>query len=348
MKNQTIERRFSKSDLLRTLKNSPAAIFFVALFCVFPIICKNAYFMNVVIEVFFFAALGIAWNILGGLAKQISWASACFFTIGAYAGIMLYQHAGMSPWISMLVGIVVACVFALVIGAPCFRLRGVFFSIATISCTTILRQCLIVFKSVTGGSVGLNFGIRKNYSFWMLTFKSKTDFYYIALVWMLICIAIFVMVKNARLGYYLRAVREDEDAAASLGVIPSQLKTKAFLISAAMMAVTGTLYVFRLGYVDPNALCSHDISVKIGLVAILGGMGTVWGPVLGSFIIIPLLELCNYYLQNFAGGGAGYALYGLIIVLIVLIRPTGLITLFDDLKGKLKKRHEKTGKGAQA
>lgn len=199
------------------------------------------------------------------------------FTIGAYAGIMMYLSVKLSPWISMFIGIIAACLFALVIGAPCFRLRGVFFSIATISCTTILRQCLIVFKNVTGGSVGLNFGIRKNYSLWMLTFKSKIDFYYIALIWMLICVAIFVFVKRSRLGYYLRAVREDEDAASSLGIVPSSLKTKAFLISASMMAVTGTLYVFRLGYVDPNALCAHDISVKIGLIAILGGMGTPGG-----------------------------------------------------------------------
>lgn len=96
--------------------------------------------------------------------------------------------------------------------------------------------------------------------------------------------------------------------------------------------------MFRLGYVDPNALCAHDISVKIGLIAILGGMGTTWGPVLGAFIIIPLLELCNYYLQDFAGGGAGYALYGLLIVLIVLLRPSGLITLADVIREKLAKR----------
>lgn len=326
------------SEGLRLLRHSPVVVVVLVLFAVFPAVCGNIYFINVVIEVFFFAALGVAWNVLGGLAKQISWASACFFTIGAYAGIMLYLHTGMSPWISMFIGILAACLFALVIGAPCFRLRGVFFSIATISCTTILRQCLIVFKNLTGGSVGLNFGIRKDYSLWMLTFKSKTDFYYISLIWMLICVAVFVAVKHARLGYYLRAVREDEDAAASLGIVPSKLKTKAFLISAAMMSITGTLYVFRLGYVDPNALCAHDISVKIGLIAILGGMGTTWGPVLGAFIIIPLLELCNYYLQDFAGGGAGYALYGLLIVLIVLLRPSGLITLADVIREKMAKR----------
>ena len=338
MRKIDLERRLSGKDILRTVKRSPVAIAVLVLLAVFPYLCSNIYLMNVVIEVFFFAALGVAWNVLGGLAKQISWASACFFTIGAYAGIMMYLSVKLSPWISMFIGIIAACLFALVIGAPCFRLRGVFFSIATISCTTILRQCLIVFKNVTGGSVGLNFGIRKNYSLWMLTFKSKIDFYYIALIWMLICVAIFVFVKRSRLGYYLRAVREDEAAASSLGIVPSSLKTKAFLISASMMSVTGTLYVFRLGYVDPNALCAHDISVKIGLIAILGGMGTTWGPVLGAFIIIPLLELCNYYLQDFAGGGAGYALYGLLIVLIVLLRPSGLITLADVIREKLAKR----------
>lgn len=163
----------------------------------------------------------------------------------------------------------------------------------------------------------------------MLTFKSKIDFYYIALIWMLICVAIFVFVKRSRLGYYLRAVREDEDAASSLGIVPSSLKTKAFLISASMMAVTGTLYVFRLGIcgpqrpVRPRHFCENWPDCNSGR------HGDHLGASTGCFIIIPLLELCNYYLQDFAGGGAGYALYGLLIVLIVLLRPSGLITLAD-------------------
>ena len=115
MRKIDLERRLSGKDILRTVKRSPVAIAVLVLLAVFPYLCSNIYLMNVVIEVFFFAALGVAWNVLGGLAKQISWASACFFTIGAYAGIMMYLSVKLSPWISMFIGIIAACLFALVI-----------------------------------------------------------------------------------------------------------------------------------------------------------------------------------------------------------------------------------------
>lgn len=115
MRKIDLERRLSGKDILRTVKRSPVAIAVLVLLAVFPYLCSNIYLMNVVIEVFFFAALGVAWNVLGGLAKQISWASACFFTIGAYAGIMMYLSVKLSPWISMFIGIIAACLFALVL-----------------------------------------------------------------------------------------------------------------------------------------------------------------------------------------------------------------------------------------
>jgi len=153
-------------------------------------------------------------------------------------------------------------------------------------------------------------------------------------VWMIITTLIIVYIDSHKLGYYLRAICEDQDAAESLGMKSQNVKLQAFIISSAMMAFTGMLYVFKTGFADPNTLASQDMSVRIGIVAILGGMGTIWGPTVGALITIPLLELSNAYLQDFGGGGAGWALYGLLIVIMVLFKPNGIVSLVDDIKAK--------------
>lgn len=325
--------------MIKSLIKHPITLAFIAICVIFPLVSTNQYLVRVLMEVFFFAAMGNAWNIIGGFGKQTSWASSIFFAVGAYTSIILFtRYGGISPWISVIIGMAFAALLAIIIGLPCFRLRGVFFSIATIACTTIFRQLLIYFEDFTGGSLGLSFKIRKGNSLWNLHFTSEIPFYYIALIWMLITVGIVIYIERNRLGYYLRAICEDQDAAESLGMESSKIKLNAFIISSMMLAFTGTLYVFKTGFADPNTLSSHDMAIRIGIVAILGGMGRVWGPVIGALISVPLLELSNAYLQNFGGGAAGWALYGLLIVLMVLFKPNGVISIWDDIKGHLVKR----------
>lgn len=327
--------------VLKNLKKHPMVLVFVAACAVFPFALPNKYLIRVLMEVFFFAAMGNAWNIIGGYGRQTSWASATFFSVGAYTSIILYTRYGeISPWISVILGMGLAVVLAVLIGFPCFRLRGVFFSIATIACATIFRQLMIYFENFTGGSLGISFKIRKGNSLWKLHFNSDIPFYYVALVWMLATVAIVVYIERHKLGYFLRAICEDQDAAESLGIKASRVKLQAFVISCMILAFTGMLYVFKTGFADPNTLASHDMSIRIGIVAILGGMGTVWGPTLGALISVPLLELSNAYLQGIGGGGAGWALYGLLIVLMVLFRPNGVISIADDVKEKARKKKE--------
>ena len=336
--------------MIKIIKKHPVVLLFMAICVLFPLVGTNQYLVRVLMEVFFFAAMGNAWNIIGGFGKQTSWASSVFFAVGAYASIILFTRYGeISPWISTFLGMALAAGLAIIIGLPCFRLRGVFFSIATIACATIFRQLLIYFEKFTGGSLGLSFKIRKGNSLWNLHFVSDTPFYYIAFLWMLITVGIVIYIERNRLGYYLRAICEDQDAAESLGIESAKVKLKAFVISSMMLAFTGTLYVFKTGFAEPNTLASHDMSIRIGIVAILGGMGYIWGPILGALISVSLLELSNAYLQDFGGGVAGWALYGLLIILIVLFRPNGLISLWDDLKEGLVKRKTKmsTQKGGQ-
>ncbi len=307
-------------------------IAFIAACALVPLFIKKSYIQRVFIEVFFFAAMGSAWNILGGFAKQTSWASPAFFCIGAYSALLMDKNFGLSPWISIILGIILAGVLAIVIGLPTLKLRGVFFSIATISCTSIVRQILFNTPNLTGGAQGLTLKMSSGNDLWRLRFDSEIPFFYISLIWMMLVVLIAAMLSKSRLGWYLKAIREDEDAAQSLGIRTYHMKLRAFVISAMLLAVTGAFYSFKIGYIDPNSSASHDLAVRIAVTAILGGMGTIWGPVLGAFICVPMLEISNYYLSDFGGGGAGFAIYGLAMVLVVLLRPNGIISLFQKKK----------------
>jgi len=306
----------------------------------------SRYFIRVGMDVLFFAAMGNAWNIIGGYGRQTSWASSTFFAIGAYTSILLFVgppgHDGLqiSPFISMWLGVVLAVIVAVIIGLPCFRLRGVYFAIATIACTTIFRQLLIFFSDFTGGNLGIPFPHQPQSRAVHLIF---TDFlfrpyYFIALIWMVITTGIVIFIERNRLGYYLRAICEDQDAAESLGIKSSRVKLQAFMLSAAMLSITGTLYVFMLRMVDPNTFASHNMSIRIAIVAILGGMGTKFGPLLGALVTIPLLEMSNIHLARIGHGGAHWVLYGLLIVIIVLFRPNGLASLLDSAKTFIEKK----------
>ncbi|MCL2374046.1 MAG: branched-chain amino acid ABC transporter permease [Treponema sp.] len=329
-----------------------AAAFF-AIAVVYPFVVEmilgripSRYFIRVGMEILFFAAMGNAWNIIGGYGRQTSWASSTFFAIGAYTSILLFVgppgHGGfqISPLISMWLGVALAVIVAVIIGMPCFRLRGVYFAIATIACTTIFRQLLIYFSGFTGGNLGISFPHQPHTRAFHLIF---TDFllrpyYYIALAWMIITTGIVIFVERNRLGYYLRAICEDQDAAESLGIKSSHVKLKAFMLSAAMLSITGSLYVFMLRMADPITFASHNMSIRIAIVAILGGMGTKFGPLLGALVTIPLLEVSNIHLARIGHGGAHWVLYGLLIVIIVLFRPNGLASLFDSAKAFIEKK----------
>ena len=313
----------------------------------------SRYFIRVGMEILFFAAMGNAWNLIGGYGRQTSWASATFFAIGAYTSILLFvgppgvEGLQISPLITMWLGVVFAVIVAVIIGLPCFRLRGVYFAIATIACTTIFRQLLIYFSDFTGGNLGLSFPHQPHTRALHLIF---TDFqlrpyYYLAFTWVIITTGIVIFVERNRLGYFLRAICEDQDAAESLGIKSSRVKLQAFMLSAAMLSITGTLYVFMLRMADPITFASHNMSIRIAIVAILGGMGTKFGPLLGALVTIPLLEVSNIHLARIGHGGAHWVLYGLLIVVIVLFRPNGLASLFDSAKTFIaKKRLAKAGR----
>ena len=320
------------------VKKLIAPLVFFAFLIILPNFFSKTYYTRVLMEVFYFAALGIAWNILGGYGRQTCWCAATFFACGAYTSMLCYLRLGeMSPFISVFIGMAVACVAALIIGLPCFKLNGVFFSIATIACATIFRNLLIIFDEFTGGTLGLAFKIRTQTSLWKMSYMADLPYYYIALGMLAVAIIVEIVFVNSKLGYYLQAIRDDQVAAESLGIRSDRVKMGALLVCACLLAATGTVYAFKVGYIDPNVVASHDMSIRIGIMAIIGGMGTIWGPVVGAFIGIPLQEIANKYFASMGGGGAGYAMFGLMIVIIVLFRPAGVISLWEPLVKKVKK-----------
>lgn len=296
----------------------------ILLLAVAPLFIKSNYYLSVGVTFCVFAALGSAWNLIGGYAGQVGWCHAAFLAIGAYASYLLYIRLGISPWIGMLLGMAISAVAAFFIGLISFRLRGPFFALSTIAFAELVRVYLTWHKDLTKGANGLVVTYRED-SFVNMTFASVTQYYYLMLVFLLITVFICWKISKSRLGYYLRAIKADEDAVCSLGISSNQVKIKAFVISAVIASAIGTVFAFFLGYIDPQSFASLDISTKIGTMAIVGGLGTLSGPLIGAAFLVPLSEIANMLLGS---SGAGMLLYGLMLILVFVFKPEGIVSLF--------------------
>jgi len=313
---------------------SALAIFLLVL----PFMTNNNFIISTFVYCFIFAALGVAWNLIGGYGAQISWCHSAFVAIGSYTGFILYLNTGISPFAAVPVAMVISFVVSTVIGYGTFRLKGVFFSLATIAFAEIVRIVILYFKNLTGGAAGLYVRYIGN-NFWSLSFQHDRPFYYIMFAIMALVLLFTSRFEKSKIGHYLGAIKGDEDAATSLGIKTINVKLIAFQISAMIASAVGVFYAFFLIYIDPYKICSMDFSVKIGIVAIIGGLGTLWGPVLGAFLLTPLIQIADSLPFMAKYGGASQMLYGLVLILIVIFKPQGLITLFQktpDQKTKME------------
>jgi branched-chain amino acid transport system permease protein len=302
------------------------AIFVLA----FPLVVDVTYYIHIMFMVFLFATMGLGWNLIGGYGAQLSLGHSAFFAVGAYTAVLLMLYSNLTPLVGGLLGIVLAVVTAVIIGLPCFRLRGPYFALATIAAGEITRTLLLHFKDFTGGANGIPIPFRGDDPLF-LQFTSKAPYYYLALALFILVFAIVRLLEKEKIGRYLAAIREDQDAAESLGVMTHRVKLIAFVLSAAIAAACGVLYAFTVGYIDPDGVASINLSIEIAVVVIVGGIGTLWGPVLGSTVIVLLTELTNMYLGALKSG-ASLVLYGLLLIVVILARPNGLISLFDGRK----------------
>lgn len=297
-------------------------LFFVILLAVIPSITSNTYILHLGIMMLFYSVLSEAWNILGGFAGQFSLGHAAFFGLGAYTSTLLFISWKISPWLGMFIGGGFAVISSLLIGFLCFRLRGPFFSLVTIAFAEVLRLLFLNWGSLTGGPVGLLVPLLGNSPI-HFQFTNRKPHYYILLIELLTLLFCTYKIRKSKMGLYFFSIREDEIAAQSLGINIFKYKLIALSISVFFTAIAGTFYAQYILFLHPDSAMSLNFSVEIALPAIIGGMGTLYGPVIGSFILTPISEFIRAIL---GGGYAGVYLiiHGSILILTVLLVPNGV------------------------
>lgn len=276
------------------------------------------------------AAIGAsAWNIVGGYAGQVSIGHAIFFGFGAYSAVVVYTHLEWPPIAGAPIGMLLSVLVAAVIGVPTLRLSGHYFSMATIAVGELVRV-LSSTSDFLGGAQGLG-GPAMPRTVFDLSFISAAPFYYIFLAVLALLLGLTWWIERSRMGFYLRAIKDSERAARSLGVSAGRYKLYAYMLSGAFASLAGSLYLCMFGFVDPESGFGILISVKMVVMAALGGAGQLLGPLVGALILVPLEELSNSLLGG-KGAGLTFVVYGAIIVVIARFLPSGLLSLLDRRK----------------
>lgn len=307
------------------------ALLLLSLLLIVPALSGSAFIIHVFVTICVFAGLSTAWNIVGGYAGQLSLGHMMFYGIGGYTTALLIQHFGLSPWIGMWAGAALSALVAVCIGYPCFRLRGPFFALATIAFLEVVRLLAIHFHGVTGGSAGLIVPLKLGWA-WMI-FQDKFNYLIIAFGLLLLTLIVSYIIRNARLGYYLTAVREREDAASAAGINPTTVKLKAVIVSAVLTSLIGSFHAMYTTFLEPATMFSLSTSIEIAMFSLIGGLGTVVGPLLGTVLVVPLAELARGWLGAQANGLHGFV-YGTVLVLITLTLPGGLVGTFGVRVGR--------------
>jgi branched-chain amino acid transport system permease protein len=296
---------------------------------------KSDYFLHLMILFLMRVVIGSSWNILAGYTGQVSFGHAAFFGVGAYTSGLLFQHLQVSPWWGMALGGFVAVLIGLPFGAICFPLRGAYFALASLALGEGVRHVATIAEKFTGGMAGIMI---------MPTFTSKVPYYYIALGLALLSVLSIRAIIGSKPGYYFVSIREDQDAAASLGINTTLYKNISLAVSAFWTGMAGALYMNYMGFIDPHVVFSlHDYSVMAILVAIVGGVGTVYGPAVGAFVMVALQEAFRsgfFGLFKWLGAVSGseslvgvakiltqaHVLgFGVLVVLVILVLPNGIV-----------------------
>lgn len=282
----------------------------------------SSYLITIFILIFFYAYLGQAWNLVGGYAGQLSAGHAAYVGIGGYTSAVLSLHWGITPWAGMLVGATLAAMLGGIIGYLGFRfgLRGFYFVLLTVAFAEICRIAVSNIEAL-GGALGLYITFTGDPR--QLQFQDNRAYYYLALVLMLLATGLVRWLERRRFGIYLTAIREDETASEALGVNAFRYKLGAMVLSSFLTGLGGTFYTFYLFSLQPNAIFGIPLSVEIIIRPIVGGAGTVLGPVLGSFILTPLGEVSRYYFGQGGWHGAHLVAYGVLLIVVVLFLPQG-------------------------
>lgn len=309
---------------------------FLLIFCItalvlalLPVFIKNTFALNVLILCAIWAIMGVGWNFIGGYTGQVSNGHALFFAVGAYVGALCLLWFSLTPWISMWIGVAISVLIAYVIGTPLLRLTGHYFAIATMALVESARILFLNWQWI-GAATGVTFLNRKLPAWYTLQFVKKAPFFYVCLGFMLLSIILSKVMESSKFGYYCRAIKANQESAESSGVNAAKYKRLAYMISAGIVSIGGALYAQYLQYIDPMVLLPLSTSMLIVLVCVMGGIGTVWGPVLGAFVMTIINEYARAYYVRISG--LNLVVYGVLVVIIVLFLPKGIISLFKTKK----------------
>jgi len=300
-----------------------------------PWLVEDRFYLNLLFLVMLYGGLASAWNLLGGFAGQFSLGHTAFFGMGAYTSTLLYTFSGVSPWIGMLAGAGLSMLLALLISYPTFRLRGVFFSVATIAVGETTRIMLLWLRRTTDIPYGISIAYEPGWA--RMIFSEPRSYVWLAACFMLLVCAVCYALSRSRPGFYLRALRDNEDAACAVGIHLRRYKLLALLPSAAFTSVGGTLMAQYVLYIEPSTVFNLAFSVDVALMSILGGVGTLAGPLLGAAMAVPLQEFLRDWLGS-AGAGAHLAVYGALLVVIVMLLPQGVAGAWAQTRHKQRTR----------
>lgn len=312
-----------------------APIILLVFLLIFPLIFHDDYHQHLMILVLMWVVIGSGWNILAGYTGQVSFGDAAFFGTGAYTAGLFAHKLSMSAWWGMALGGIAAMGVAFPFGWICFRLRGAYFALATLALNEVCRHTATIWESLTEGMVGILI---------VQTFVSKIPYYYISLALALMSVISIHMAIASRWGYYFISIREDQDAAESLGINTHFYKMLSLNIAAFLTGMAGSLYMNYMGFIDPEVVFSlHDISIMAILVGIVGGVGTIYGPVVGAFVMVAIHELFRtgfFGLFQWTARLSGSELvsvfakyvtqahilgFGILVVLVILLLPNGIV-----------------------
>lgn len=330
--NRTVKAGNKKVSVLGYGVMIAGLIFFI----ISPHILSN-YRLNLVISILRIAYLAQCWNLMSGYCGQFSFGHAAFFGVGAYTSSLLYTELGVSPWIGLFVGMAAAGVLGAIIGILSFvyNLKGDYFALVTLAFAEILR---VVAKNTAflKGAQGVSITFKKDWT--VMQFPTKAGFVYMALIMVILITAFLFFIQKTKMGQYFIAIRENEDAAKALGINIFKFKMIALIVSAMLTAVAGTFYSQYYLHIDPEIVFEAGVSVDAIIPCILGGVGTVFGPIIGACIIEPISELTNVYLSGMPG--MNMVTYGLILVVAIIVLPHGVLDLVSKLTSKLFNKKE--------
>ncbi|WP_165859375.1 branched-chain amino acid ABC transporter permease [Desulfofundulus salinus] len=304
----------------------------ILLLTALPLFVTSPYYLHIITMVFFWAYLATAWNIVGGFAGQLSLGHGVYVAAGAYTSSLIFVNLGISPWLGMIIGGLVAAVLGIIVGYPTLRLKGAYYALATVGFAEGFRVILVNTEQIgswkTGGAEGFMIPLLGNAPQHM-QFMSKVPYYYLILVLFIIIIFVSSWINRSKMGYYLTALREDEDAALALGINTTRIKLVAAALSAFFSGIGGVYYAQLIRYLEPNAIAGAMMSNQIVFLAIIGGRGTVLGPALGGVLLTILGEITRVLFGQIMG--LHLFLYGILVVLFVIFKPKGLIEFMKNL-----------------